>query len=1478
VKINPHKKLRLGVVLLVASAFSLNLLAETFQLGDVAPRGAPDGLLNAADALLLQRMVLGDIVPDETEKKIGDVAPLGNVDGVLNTGDLVVQQRAVLGEITLGTIDISSLQPPILAAAVTPTNNNPYTITGVATPDTLVDIYVEGTIDQQIRSNISDGAFSVDVYLFDGVNTIYATETDGIDSSSLSNIVQVQYDNIIDRNNLPTNISVDTVWTPGEIPLPYIVSSTLTIDAGVSLKIQPGTELKFEPGASIVVNGSLIVAGTAQNRASFTSNQAQQASNDWQGIVVNDMGAINIEYSDIEYANIGVQFNPGSDGEIHYSKIANNKIYGIYALGDDVNISNNPSPIITLNSIFNNENLNYAAVYYANSVNEVLDATDNWWGTLVSPDVVSKLSIYNSARAPLINVENILSSDGGSRHAISILHGTLPQPIYNITGTAELGRNLLIQNGQSLTTKIGGIIKSNNNPLTVDGVLTLENGSYLEWASILIINGSLVMEEDSKLSTAFSGNLRIYGNWIMAAGSRFESSCSNNFNCNNIYGTLSVIGNNTKPVVFTYKSDVNLPPASPGDWGGLRVKDGGQIDMEHAVITYAATGVYFDSGSSGAIKNTTITKNIAGVSAIGNNILQKNPNITINFNNIYDNSTNFSAGSFANSDSSIIDANDNWWGTTDASLILTKISAANAYGTPYIDVRNILDSKNGVRYNTEIWHSRLPVPVVTFNGKAKLGNTLTINAGESLTLTQNSILDFGGQKLTVYGDILLEQGSNIIADSPGLATNSFLTVFGTLTATGTASNRVRFKSANIIAEENGVVNIDYAIIEYAGYGILFRINSSGTVSNTIFSDNFYGIYLNGVLSPTIISNTIVDNYYGIYIRKYLGVNPQPVITNNDIYSNNTNLYLNGVDSASPLNISGNWWGTDVIDDIRLTITELNSDQIALVLLDAISPLANSALAPINLYYSQLFISPQSSPGSQDSSNLTATFLQPANWKIEIKNNVGQVIKTFSDINNVINVTWFGRNESSQYVADGIYSIIVSVDNIEVRRIHNVVVDNTPPEAAFIAGLQGATIDTNSYIIKGTAYDENFTNYLVEYSSDGLIWTTIEEVKTAQVNLTDSLVNWVIIDNSGVLPPPPSGALTLRLTVSDMAGNNIEKLTNITLSSFAVYNVMHTVTTIYPTQGDTSKISFSINTPATVTLKIINEETGAVVRTYVQNYLVGGSYDYTWDGKDDGNNYVPDEAYIYTISADNGAGQTEYIPDIIFDESSISGATFSVDYDVVKNEYFKILLFNNATTSRLVFCVNPIPSIQLIVDCDEPGSIIISKEPFEPFGPQYYYWNGRDLAGNEINNRDYHFFFPQPTNLPENTIIVKDTVPSIYGEGIAPNIEVKSNPYIVHHSYEEFSQIRFQVNQDSAVTAKLLPPGINDPNDLNSIVLLDNQPVVANVIETMTWNGYLDTDTNNILITEEGMYTFTIQATSNVTGLTTLYRGALTINQ
>jgi subtilisin family serine protease len=65
--------------------------------GDLAPRGSPDGTLNAGDYLVLTRLISGIETPTASEQLLGDL----NNNGGLDSGDLVLLMRVIQGQIPL---------------------------------------------------------------------------------------------------------------------------------------------------------------------------------------------------------------------------------------------------------------------------------------------------------------------------------------------------------------------------------------------------------------------------------------------------------------------------------------------------------------------------------------------------------------------------------------------------------------------------------------------------------------------------------------------------------------------------------------------------------------------------------------------------------------------------------------------------------------------------------------------------------------------------------------------------------------------------------------------------------------------------------------------------------------------------------------------------------------------------------------------------------------------------------------------------------------------------------------------------------------------------------------------------------------------------------------------------------------------------------------------------------------------------------
>ena len=66
-----------------------------FADGDIAPLGAPDGLINVADFLVMQRIVLGEVEVSSLELAHGDLYPAGAPDGVMDVADLVLMLKLV---------------------------------------------------------------------------------------------------------------------------------------------------------------------------------------------------------------------------------------------------------------------------------------------------------------------------------------------------------------------------------------------------------------------------------------------------------------------------------------------------------------------------------------------------------------------------------------------------------------------------------------------------------------------------------------------------------------------------------------------------------------------------------------------------------------------------------------------------------------------------------------------------------------------------------------------------------------------------------------------------------------------------------------------------------------------------------------------------------------------------------------------------------------------------------------------------------------------------------------------------------------------------------------------------------------------------------------------------------------------------------------------------------------------------------------
>ena len=174
---------------------------------------------------------------------------------------------------------------------------------------------------------------------------------------------------------------------------------------------------------------------------------------------------------------------------------------------------------------------------------------------------------------------------------------------------------------------------------------------------------------------------------------------------------------------------------------------------------------------------------------------------------------------------------------------------------------------------------------------------------------------------------------------------------------------------------------------------------------------------------------------------------------------------------------------------------------------------------------------------------------------------------------------------------------------------------------------------------------------------------------------------------------------------------------------------------------------------------------------------------------------------------------------------------------------------------------------------------LSESMFYPAGSQSFSWNGRDLDGNVYLN-NAALFVTDPATVPSNSVYIHRPSTLVITSPTT-GIEIKANPFMVVHSFEQFSQFEFELSEDAVTTVTLLPEGIGDVNDPSAIVMANDAGVLYEGVtlagattHTVQWNGYADSETNEVQVANEGYFLFVIEAVSVATGRKTEHRGTL----
>lgn len=1106
---------------------------------------------------------------------------------------------------------------------------------------------------------------------------------------------------------LGDQITQDTQWKKWLVPY-VVISGTISVykdtTTPVTLTIDPGVSVKFIAGAIQVgynTNlGALVAQGTAADRITFTRNGT---SGNWFTITFNNGtidGTTVLENVDIQYSS-GIVMNSASPS-IRNSTITDvaNGYYGLYLNAssptiDTVTIASNgygiylgsSSPIITGGSLTT-----------SNSVPGSIFGSG-------SP-VISNYSItsVNSAGAYGVNLTATTSS-------LSIADSSIANGLYigsmgitpTITGNTftnydtsplHAGANIIAQilddNTFTGMTSAGRI--------EVAGEVINRDTHWKQWAAHYDISGWVSVYKDTTTASTLTidpGVILKFNQGGMQIG------------YSTVKGILYAKGTATSKILFT--SNQATPTA--GYWGGITFSGdaASSSTIEQVIIEYAGSGGTSSYGniilnsSSPVIRNSIIRNSSqSGIYAssaqnwpviIDSEITGNKWGVYSWYSNPYITNTritgNTTAGVWNATTSMDVDARDNWWG-----MVTGPTYSGNSRGT-------------GDRINDHVlynpWLGQVP------------GTTLSITEAKVLPASMNP----DGDYVTFSAKISSSATWTIAITDANSATVK------TYSGAGTTINQKWYgDDSQSIKVADGVYYYKIDAVD-AGGNAASSPQGLIMVSRQIpiaIMDPPYDNQMFPCGSAINITGTVADSTdFKNYMLDYgAGENPTTWTNLKTSTTSTTNGFLYAWNTSSL---------TGYTYTVRLTVND-NAGNIAT------ETSRVRFLCIQNATASEGYISPNGD-GVKDSTVISATFTQPSDWTITIKNSSAAVERTFSGTGTSVSQMWDGKDDGGLVVSDGTY--------------------------------------------------------------------------TYQIDATGS--------GTSTTADPKTGTIVVAAIVS-----------NVGISS----------NTINTQAAESSTVFFTINSQATVTFSMIPEKQGPTGTPVYQTGKVcaAGACSFIWDGKDNTGQVVPDEAYLFVLTVSDGTHSGGYSP-IAPTGAGTVDCSQSTGFDPAKNMPMTVT-YTPAQPAR----------VNVVIDWGNQNFKILDAVPATPESHAFD-WEGRNPS-NKLLDIGATASCSVASLIRENHIITT-------GDAVKIN-ELKTDPYMMHLSYGQFTRIKYTLSRDANVTLKLTSPSGA------VITLVNDQAQTAGTQETY-WNGLdpADTTGKNVLVTEEGDFMVSVQAVNTLTG-------------